>query len=152
MTKGTQRQEQVFTEKSQVNYRALEALNQSMLKLFDSDPVKFFEEFKLGKKRKQKKNVSLIIGDLVDFYLLECRADEQVFQNRLTEQFAIFDGTKGSGQVFLLADYIFEETESCLNEDNEVTLSFEDRFAMAFKRVQAEEKYKGKTVEKARQL
>lgn len=149
MIRGTQKREQAFTQKTQVNYRALDALNQSMLRLFDSDPVKFFEEFKLGKKRKQKKNASLIIGDLVDFYLLECRGDEKQFHNRLHEQFALFDGTKGSGQVFTLAEYIFEEVEASLNEDNEVTIEFETAFADAFRRIQGEEKYKGKTLEKA---
>src|SRR5882672_2586510 len=127
MIKGKQVQPRTFSEKPNVNYRKLDALNQSMLKVFDSDPVKFFEEFKLGKPRKQKKNVSFMIGDLVDFYLLECKGDEQELTNRFDEKFALFSGTKGSGQVFVLADYLFEETEASLNEKGEITISFMER-------------------------
>ena len=65
MIKGKKIQPKVIIDKPNVNYRKLDALNQSMIKLFDSDPVKFYEEFKLGRKRRDKKNVSLIIGDLV---------------------------------------------------------------------------------------
>ena len=87
MIKGKKIQPKVIIDKPNVNYRKLDALNQSMIKLFDSDPVKFYEEFKLGRKRRDKKNVSLIIGDLVDFYLLSCRGDELEFNNRLDEKF-----------------------------------------------------------------
>jgi len=148
MIKGKQIQPKAFNDKPNVNYRKLDALNQSMLKLFDNDPIKFFEEFKLGKKRKEKKNVALTIGDLVDFYLLECRGDEKEFEARFEEKFTLYDGVKGTGQVFLLADYIYEETEACMNDAGEVTCSFETRFAEAVRRVRAEDKYKGKDDEK----
>ena len=148
MIKGKQIQAVPFIDKPNINYRKLDALNQSMLKLFDSDPVKFFEEFKMGKKRKDKKNTALIIGDLVDFYLLECRGDEHEFETRFDERFSLFSGVKGTGQVFILADFLFEETENCINDAGEVTCSFETRFAEAAKRVRAEDKYKGKDDEK----
>lgn len=148
MIKGKQVQPRVFTDKPNLNYRKLDALNQSMLKLFDSDPVKFFDEFKMGKKRKEKKNVALMIGDLVDFFLLACRGDETEFETRFDEKFVLYNGVKGSGQVFILADYLYEETESSLNEKQEITVSFETRFAEAVKRVRAEDKYKGKDDDK----
>lgn len=148
MIKGKQVQPKQFIDKPNINYRKLDALNQSMIKVFDNDPVKFFEEFKMGKKRKDKKNVALMIGDLVDFYLLACKADENEFETRFDEKFAMFSGVKGTGQVFILADYLFEETENCVNEVGEMTCSFETRFAEAVKRVRAEEKYKGKSDDK----
>lgn len=148
MIKGKQIQPKAFIDKPNVNYRKLDALNQSMLKLFDNDPVKFFEEFKMGKKRKEKKNVALMIGDLVDFHLLECRGDDSEFEKRFDERFVLFNGVKGTGQVFILADYLYEETENCINEFGEITCSFETRFAEAVKRVRAEDKYKGKDDDK----
>lgn len=148
MIKGKQMEQRPYLDKSTVNYRKIDALNQSMIKLFDTDPVKFFEEFKMGKKRKEKTGASLAIGDLVDFHLLECGGDEEVFQNRFDEKFALFNGNKGSGQVFLLADVLFDITNDSLNENGEVTTSFEERFKDAFFRVQADGKYKGKTLEK----
>lgn len=124
MIKGKQIQPRLIIDKPSVNYRKLDALNQSMLKVFDSEPIRFYEEYKLGKKRRQKKNVGMIIGDLVDFYLLECKGDELEFMNRLEEKFVLFEGNKGSGQVFILADYIFEEAENCLDDKGEVTCNF----------------------------
>lgn len=60
----------------------------------------------------------------------------------------MFNGVKGSGQVFILADYLFEETENCVNEAGEMTCSFETRFAEAVRRVKGDDKYKGKTDDK----
>lgn len=144
MVKGKQIQPKVFAEKTVTNYRKLDALNFSMIKLFDTDPVKFYEEFKLGKARKDRKNAALIIGDIVDFYILECKGDDLIFQDRMDEKFALFEGTKGSGQVFILADYIFEEASSSLNAEGEVTLNFATMFTTAYDKIKAEDKYKGK--------
>lgn len=134
--------------RKEVNYRTLEGLNCSMIKLFDTDPVKFFEQFKLGKKRKEEKTVSLIIGDLVDFYLLDCKGDWDEFNQRFDEKFALYEGNKGSGQVFLLADILFRVTLDN-TEDGIVQKSFGTLFSEAFRRVQLEGKYKGGTEEKA---
>jgi hypothetical protein len=88
------------------------------------------------------------IGNLVDFFILECRGDEEDFENRFDEQFALLEGSKGSGQVFDLADKLFDITMQSLNEKNEITSSFSTRFDAAFAMMQAADKYKGKTVEK----
>lgn len=134
--------------RKEVNYRALDGLNCSMIKLFDTDPVKFFEIFKLGKDKKESKTTSLQIGDLVDFYLLDCKADWEEFNHRFDEKFALFDGVKGSGQVFLLADKLFALTLEH-TEDGVVQKSFDYLFGEAFRKIQLEGKYKGGTEEKA---
>ncbi len=133
-----------------VNYRALEALNVSMIKIFDTDPVKFFEQFKLGRKKKDSKSTALIIGDIADFYLLDCNGDETEFTNRFEEKFALYEGPKGSGQVFVLVDKLFEITQNSLDEDDNITLTFTERFNSAVQAVQSGStpKYKGKTTEK----
>lgn len=132
-----------------VNYRELGALNCSMIKLFDNDPILFYQQFKLGRKKKDKKNGSLIIGDLVDFYLLDCNGNEEEFHNRFDEKFSLFEGTRGSGQVFLLADALFDITQESLDENNQINRSFEGRFREAFQKLQASDKYKGATEDKA---
>lgn len=134
--------------RANVNYRALPSLNCSMIKLFDSDPVKFFEQFKLGRTRKEKKSTSLSIGDLVDFFLLDCKGDEDEFNNRFDEKFALLEGVKGSGQVFILADTLFDVTKEYINADGEVTIDFDTRFKEAYVKVQAEGKYSKKSEEK----
>lgn len=144
MIKGKQIQQRAFIDKPVVNYRKLDALNQSMLKTFDTDPIRFYNEFKLGKIPKDKTSTALIIGDLVDFYVLACKGDELEFASRFDEKFALFSGVKGTGQVFELADYLFEETKICTNERGEVTCSFETRFNAALVKVRADGKYKKK--------
>jgi len=136
--------------KPDVNYRALSALNCSMIKLFDTDPVKFFEQFKLGKKREDKSTTSTIIGDIVDFYLLDCKGDEDEFNQRLDEKFVLIGGMKGTGQAFLLADVLFKITMNDINDDGEITTSFGTRFSEAFSKLKSLGKYySGKTEKEA---
>src|SRR6187549_3455393 len=149
MIKGDVKKEVYFADKPTVNYRKLDALNQSMIALFDSNPVAFFEQFKLGKPRKVKANVSMDIGNLVDFFILECRANQEEFENRFDEQFALLETNKSSAQVFDLADTLFDVSLKALDEKGESTSSFTTRFEAALAQVQAGGKYKGKTVEKA---
>lgn len=148
MIKGQVIKERDTIIRPNVNYRALPSLNCSMIKLFDSDPVKFFEQWKMGKKKKETKTTSTIIGDIVDFYLLDCRGDESEFDMRFDEKFSLFEGVKGSGQVFILADELFEITQQYVNDEGEVTVSFDTRFTEAYNKVKAAGKYSGKTEEK----
>jgi len=149
MIKGIAIKERDIILRPEVNYREITALNCSMVKLFDTDPVKFFEQYKLGKKTERKKTTSLIIGDIADFYLLDCKGDENEFDIRHDEKFALFDGVKGSGQVFALADILFDVTKEYANDKNEITVAFDTRFSEAFQKVQLIGKYNGKTEDKA---
>lgn len=141
MIRGKAMKEMNTIVKPDVNYRALSALNCSMIKLFDSDPVKFFEQFKLGKKREDKSTVSTTIGDIVDFYLLDCKGDEDEFDHRFDEKYVLMEGTKGAGQVFLLADILFKISMDDMNDEGEITTSFETRFSEAFSKIKLSGKY-----------
>ncbi len=143
--KGEIIQQRGQIDRPEVNYRALEALNCSMIKLFDTDPVKFYEQYKLGKKKKESKSTALIIGDIVDFFLLDCRGDEDEFNNRFSEKFALYSGIKGTGQVFYLADELFKISQDQTNDEGLIITPFADRFTEAVQKVQADGKYKGKT-------
>lgn len=131
----------------QSEYRKLKGLNYSSIKLFDTDPVRFYKEFILGEKQEQKTTYSLTIGDLVDFYLLECKGNEEEFIIKFDEKFAMFEGVKTTAQAFLLADELFALTKRDIN-DGEIVTSFEIRFKEAFDNLQKQDKYKGKTWEK----
>jgi len=149
MIKGKQSKEMYSIIKPDVNYRELKSLNASMIKLFDSDPVKFYEEFKLGKKRKDRKtSTSIIIGDLVDFYILECRGNHEEFENRFDEKFSLNTGAKGTGQNALLAEILYEITLDNTNDEGEVTAEFETMFKEAIVKIQAQRKFSGKDYDK----
>lgn len=141
MIRGKAMKEMNTITKPDVNYRALSSLNCSMIKLFDNDPVKFFEQFKLGKKRDDKSTTSTTIGDIVDFYLLDCKGDEDEFDHRFEEKYALLEGSKGSGQVFILADTLFHITMGDMNDEGEITTTFETRFSEAFNKIKALGKY-----------
>lgn len=150
MIKGKAMKEMFSIKKKELDYRALGALNYSMVRLFDTDPVRFFEQFKLGWKRKNKTTASLVMGDVVDFYILDCRGDESEFDHRYDEKFALFDGTvKKTSQSIMLADVLFDITQDNLNQDGEVMLSFGTRFKEALQKMQALGKFGGKDEEKA---
>lgn len=149
MIEGKQIKPRGTIEVANVNYREIKALNASMIKLFATDPVLFYDQFVLGNKKKDKKSVSLIIGDIVDFYILDCLGDDLEFENRFDEKFSLFNGTKGSGQVFILADELYDLTLQDTNDEGIVTTELEDRLKEALSRVQRAGKYKGATVEKA---
>lgn len=145
MIKGERIEERGVITRPDVNYRKLEALNYSMIKLFDEKPVQFFEEFKLGKSRKEKKSTASILGNLVDFYVLSCSGDEEEFDSRFDEKFALYESNKGSGQIFTLCDYIFEATE--FDSEGNAVSALEDRMKDAIQRIQTENKYRGKKFE-----
>jgi hypothetical protein len=144
MVKGPAIQERDVIKKPEFKYRELKALNQSMIALFDENPVKFFEYYKLGREKKDKKGTAMIIGDIVDFYILDCRGDDTEFENRFEEKFALFNGNKGTAQVYTLVDHLFDVTKENSNEDGEVLLPFEDRFKEALERSWEDGKYKYK--------
>lgn len=125
-------------------YREIRALNQSLIKLFGEDPVKFYDQYILGKQRIDKTSTAMSIGDLVDFYLLDCEGNEEVFDSRLDERFAIVDNKKTMSQVYTLADELFKVTLKDI-VDGEVKTPFSERFSIACKKTQALKKYSGKS-------
>lgn len=148
MIKGTVIKVRDEINRPETNYRSIDALNCSMIKLFDTEPIKFYEQFKLGKKKKDSKGTALIIGDIVDFYILDCKGHEQEFEDRFDEKFALFQETKGTGQVFILCDTLLEVTLENTNENGEIMKEFDDLFKEAARRVKILGKYSGKTDDK----
>lgn len=138
---------QVQNTANLTDYRKIVALNQSSLKDYDNDPMKFYKQYVMKESRKEKDSFAILLGSIVDYGVLECRGNENEFEQGFDKYFVLFDGNKGTGQAFLLADYLFQETLNSTNESNVVTTSFETRFADAFARVQADGKYSKKTVE-----
>jgi hypothetical protein len=108
MVRGTQESRIAIPD---VNYRELDALNYSGLKLFEENPIQFYKEYILKEERKKKTSSALIIGNLVDFYLLECKGDDEEFVQRFDEKFILFEGIKSTKQAFVLADTLYEIIE-----------------------------------------
>ena len=131
-----------------IEYRKIDALNQSALKVYDTDPVLFYRQFILKEPREDSSSTAMLLGDLVDFYLLECRGNGADFDLKFDEKFVLFSGVRTTSQVFDLADELFKVTKLSMTEEGEIITDFEVRFKEAFNNVQAGGKYKGKTWEK----
>ncbi len=143
---------QPIVSKDTRDYRKeIEGLNQSMLKKFRDNPLDFFYEFVLkDRKPKEKDSWSILVGDVLDFIMLECQGDFQVFEQNFSLRYAIFGGIKSDKQVFLLADALYDE--SILDVvDGVICSEFSCRFERALDKIQnsSTPKYKGKSVEQA---
>lgn len=131
-----------------MEYRKIDALNQSSLKVYDTDPVQFYRQFILKEQREDSSSPSMLLGDLVDFYLLECRGSEAEFDSKFDEKFVLFSGNRTTAQVFDLADELFKVTKINMSDEGEIFGDFETMFRDAFMTIQSNGKYKGKTWEK----
>lgn len=132
----------------QVDYRKIEALNYSSLKLFDDSPIDYFRFNILKEPRERTSGIALLIGSLVDFYLIDCGADEQEFEKRFDDKFALFSGVKSTAQAYYLADVLYKLTVRDTDTEGNCNTDFKTRFKEAVGIVQSEGKYKGKTEDK----
>lgn len=135
-----------------VDYRKIDKLSGSAIKLFANDRNKFYKEVVLKEKRKDKDTDSIKIGNVIDFILSDCKGNLQEFEQRFDEKFALLTVKQGTGQMFLLADLLFEYTQRDSNEQNICTSSFLERFTEAFDNLQKQDKFKGKKLEDTIQL
>lgn len=131
---------------AQVDYRRLDSLNYSSIVTFEKSPVKFYEQFMLGIPREDEDTAATLIGNVVDDVILTYQGDLGEFEQEFGDRYALYSGEPSAAQGFMLADELFRITLRSI-VDGEVTVSFEERFREAFELVQAEGKYKNKTVE-----
>ena len=132
---------------NQTPYRKIDALSASDIKLFNQDRIKFYHQKVLGEKRKEKTSDSLVLGTLIDYCLSDCKGSWQEFEQNFDNKFILLSVKKGTGQLFLLADLLYEYTLRDMDEEENITSSFSIRFEEAFDRLQKEDKFKGKKVE-----
>lgn len=137
--KGLMKQENIALEVPDVNYRALKALNQSMIIEFMESPASFVQQFILGEPKDDKDTPASILGNVIDDLLLTYKGNFTEFDDRFEEKYALYTGVDvGTKQVFILADELFSITKRHPQED------FKQRFLWAFDTVQKNGKYKGK--------
>lgn len=132
---------------NQTPYRKIDALSASDIKLFAKDRIVFYHQKVLEERRKDKFSDSLTLGTLIDFVLSDCKGSWQEFEQNFDDKFILLSVKKGTGQLFLLADLLYEYTLRDMDEEGNITSSFSTRFEEAFDRLQKEDKFKGKKVE-----
>jgi len=132
---------------NQTPYRKIDALSASDIKLFAKDRISFYHQKVLGEKRKEKTSDSLVLGTLIDYCLSDCKGSWQEFEQNFDDKFILLSVKKGTGQLFLLADLLYEYTLRDMDEEGNITSSFSIRFEEAFDKLQKEDKFKGKKVE-----
>lgn len=128
-------------------YRKINKLSASDIKLFEKDRNKFYRTKILGERQEDLTSSAIVLGTLVDFILSECRGSLDEFDRRFDEKFKLLSVKKGSGQMFLLVDELFKLTLRDMDEEGNITSSFSTRFEEAFDKIQSQDKFKGKKVE-----
>jgi len=129
------------------DYRKIQALNQSAIITFSKDPVQFYKEYILNQGRSFRGTSATLIGDLTDFFLLECNASEMEFDQKFDEKFARIE-TVGKAQVYTLADELFEIAKRSA-VDGVVQENFSAMFKEAFRTVRNAKCYQGEDEDKA---
>lgn len=137
---------EINQQKVDVDYRKIDALNYSSIKTFLDDGVGIFYKEYILKEKKEKWTPSLVIGTLIDDIIINYRGDMTAFYQNFDNKYCQLNENKSSAQVFLLADYLFEELSPSI-KDGKITGNFEIAFQNSFDRIQKEGKYKGKTIE-----
>lgn len=145
--KGPMKQQSQELEVPDVNYRALKALNYSMIVEFEKSPASFVQQFILGQEKEDDEDTSAtILGNVIDDLLLTYKGDFDAFDSNFDKTYALYTGVDvGTKQVFILADELFRLTKKHPDE------TFAQRMAWAFDSVQKKGKYKGKKLEVAMQ-
>lgn len=138
---------QIQRERSEITYRKIQGLNQSSLVTYDDDELLFYKYFVLGEPKADEDTRDTLLGCLVDNYLLENDANEESFNQHFDEHFVLFEGNKGTAQVFMLCDELFDIVKRTI-VDGEITGDFIVCFQEAFLNIQSKDKYKGKTWQK----
>ena len=128
-------------------YRKINKLSASDIKLFNENRYKFYVTIVLGEKQEDLTSPPIVLGQLCDFILSDCRGSLDEFDKRFDEKFKLLSIKKGSGQMFLLVDELFKFTLRDMDEEGNITSSFSTRFEEAFDKLQSQDKFKGKKVE-----
>jgi len=128
-------------------YRKINKLSASDIKLFNENRYKFYVTRVLGEKQEDLTSPPIVLGQLCDFILSDCRGSLDEFDKRFDEKFKLLSIKKGSGQMFLLVDELFKFTLRDMDEEGNITSSFSTRFEEAFDKLQSQDKFKGKKVE-----
>lgn len=133
-------------ETPQVQYRKLDALNYSSIVKFEKSPVQFFEEFILGNKPDDEDTPATLLGNIVDDVILTHQGDVEEFEQNFDERYALYDGEPSTAQAFVLAEELYRITNHSII-DGHITREFPETFQEAFETLQAQGKYKGKTMQ-----
>jgi len=130
-----------------IDYRKIDKINASAIKMFDKSRFDFYKYYVLKTKKTEDYSPFLAMGLLIDFILSDCKGSLDEFDKRFDEKFKLLSVKKGSGQMFLLVDELFKFTLRDMDEEGNITSSFSTRFEEAFDKIQSQDKFKGKKVE-----
>lgn len=128
-------------------YRKIDKLSASDIKLFDKDRIKFYKYKILKEKRNDLNSNSIIIGTIVDYILSDCKGNLELFDANFDEYFKLLTVEKKNTQMFFLADELIKITFRDTNEEGICTTSYEERFKESFDNVQLDGNFKGKKYE-----
>lgn len=117
----------MIVEGTESSYRKIPLDSSSSLKDFANDRKMYYRKYILGEKIKEKDTQASIMGRVVETLLLE----PELFDERFRMSACIYPPT---GLMLEFVTFLCEEMESSINEDGEITVSFEDASRTAYDR------------------
>ena len=115
---------EINKQKSVVEYRALDLLSASDLRLFNTDRKKFFKQHILGEKREEEYNKAILIGSLVHCLLLE----PQNFDSKY--MLSICEKTPG-GMMLDFVESLYKHSVASMDEKYNVGVEFSELVQIA---------------------
>lgn len=134
------------TRKTEKEYRKLDSLNYSSIKLYGENLRKFYKQVVLKEKYKEDEadGKGILIGSLVDCLVLT--------PEEFDSKFSINSCIPPQGQLLDFCNCLYNCTLKYLSEDNEITVDFNVIFEEAVEKVKAQDKFKGKDAGKILKL
>jgi len=112
-------------EKSEAEYRAIEMLSSSDLRLFNTDRKKFYKHFVLGEKKEEEYSKALTIGSVVHCLLLEPQEFDNKFLLATCE-------TPPGGMLLTFVESLYKHSVVNMNEDGSIKANFSDLVQTAY--------------------
>jgi len=104
--------------KTEAGYRAVQMDSSSSLKDFSLDRKKYYKKYIQNEKPEEKFNQAIMIGHMVETLLLEPhRFDEKFYLSACANP--------PTGLMLAFVEALYEEAKDAMNDDGEVTASFE---------------------------
>lgn len=120
MIEGVKKKE--YTEKE---YRAIDMLSASDLRLFNTDRKKFFKRHVLREKQEEEYNKSILIGSIVHCLLLEPEAFDDRYMLSICEN-------PPTGMVLPFTESLYRQTVASMDDEGNILVDIEEMLRNAY--------------------
>lgn len=116
---------ELVKEKSEKEYRLVDLLSASDLRLFNTDRKKFWKEKVLGEKREEEYNKSILLGSVAHCLLLDPHKFDEKYIMSTCE-------TPPTGMVLTFTESLYRQTIGAMDEEGRIGMDFKEMLDVAY--------------------